>query len=80
MIPSSQLLKLEPLPDQVKRERQVKSKRTLSYKKGRLTKRARQWACYISRIGIIPKYPKGKKSYGNQPLKNNPRKRKVQNG
>ena len=79
MIPHSRLEFLVPLPDQLKRERQVKSKRTSSFRKGRLTKRGRQWACYISRIGIIPKYPKGKKSYGNQPLKNNPRK-EIKNG
>ena len=76
MIPKSQLELLKPLTDQVKRERMVKSKRTVSYKKGRLTKRARQWACYITNQlrNVYPKMPKGKKSYGNPPLKNNPRK------
>ena len=63
-----------PLKEQIKREKQVKSKRTIPFKKGRLTKRARQWACYITVIGVNNKYPSGKKSYGNPPLKNNPRK------
>jgi hypothetical protein len=68
VIPQSQLADLRPLHEQIIRERMVKSKRTISFKKGRLTKRARQWASYIERIGISPKYPQGEKSYGNKPM------------
>lgn len=75
MIPSSQLVELKPLHDQVIRERMVKSKRTIPFRKGRLTKRARQWALWIQSIRYTSiSEPKGKKSYGNPKLKNNPRK------
>ena len=73
MIPQSQLESLIPLSDQVKRKNQVDSKRRIPFKKGRLTKRARQWVRYIV-TNKINKEPKGKRSYGNPPLKNNPRK------
>ena len=75
MIPQFLLSELKPLQDQINRKKQVDSKRKISFRKGRLTKRARQWACYITVIGVNNKYPSGKKSYGNQPLKNNPRKK-----
>ena len=65
MIPKTQLEFLKPLPDQVKRQQMVKSKRSPSFRKGRLSHRARQWALYINKIGIIPKEPKGVRSYGN---------------
>ena len=76
MIPQSQFLSLKPLTDQVNRKKQVDSKRTIPFKKGRLTKRARQWARYISVIGQTNKEPSGERWYGNPPLKNNPRKEK----
>jgi len=69
MIPKEQLSKLKTLPDQLKRERMVNSKRSVSYRKGRLTHRARQWASYIEKIGVSPKYPQGERSYGNLPMK-----------
>ena len=72
MIPKTQLESLKPLPDQLIRERMVKSKRSVSFKKGRLTKRARQWAFFgSSGLRNMSKYkgPHGEKSYGNLPLK-----------
>ena len=70
LIPKSQLEFLKPLPDQVKRERQVKSKRKTSFKKGRLTKRARQWALWIQSIRYPSvSEPKGQRWKGNKPMK-----------
>ena len=71
MIPQSQLESLSPLPDQLNRERMVNSKRHPSFKKQRLTKRARQWAFMgSSGLRIMKDYkgPQGQKSYGNIPL------------
>jgi hypothetical protein len=75
MIPQEQLKYLTPLPDMVKRARMVHGHRTVSYKKGRLTKRARQWAAFVEKVGISNKYPQGTKSYGLLPM--NERTRKV---
>lgn len=70
MIPKSQLEFLKPLPDQVKRERQVKSKRKISFRKGRLSHRARQWALWIQSLRYQSvSEPKGERSYGNKPMK-----------
>ena len=71
MIPQTQLESLLPLPDQLNRERMVNSKRSISFKKQRLTKRARQWAFFGSsgfRNMKDYKGPEGQKSYGNIPL------------
>lgn len=69
MIPKHQLESLKPLPDQLIRERMVKSKRKISFRKGRLTHRARQWALYInSKLIKSVSEPKGEKWYGNLPM------------
>ena len=70
MIPKQDLEKLKPLKDQLQRAKQVKSKRHVSFRKGRLSHRARQWALYITNIqrSIFPKEPKGIRSYGNLPM------------
>ena len=66
MIPKTQLEFLKPLPDQVKRQQMVKSKRSPSFRKGRLSHRARQWALWIDSIRYkSSSEPKGVKSYGN---------------
>lgn len=62
---------LKPLQDLENRKMMVKKKSGLhaSHKK-HLTKRARQWAWFGSQIGMDKyKGPRGKKSYGNVPLK-----------
>lgn len=72
MIPQSSLESLKPLRDQINRESQVKSKRSSSFRKGRLSKRARQWAWMgSSGLRIMKDYkgPQGKRSYGNLPIK-----------
>ena len=73
MIPQIQLESLKPLPDQLNREKMVHSKRHSSFKKQRLTKRARQWANFHTGSNPLinkSKYkgPHGKKSYGNLPM------------
>jgi hypothetical protein len=67
MIPKDQLVKLKPLHDQLKRERMVKSKRTRPIRKGRLTKRARQYALYPPQPKGI-KEPSGIRWKGNPPM------------
>lgn len=67
-----------PLSDQIKREKQVKSKRIIPFKKGRLTKTQRQSAYHAPTIKHDGyKGPKGEKRKGNPPLKNNPRKERL---
>ena len=68
MIPKSALTSLKPLPEQIKREQMVKSKRSVSFRKGRLSHRARQWAIYPPQIKGT-KEPQGERSYGNKPMK-----------
>jgi len=70
MVPKSVLATLKPLPDQVDRSMMVKQKRTIPFKKGRLTKRARQWALWIDSIRYkSSSEPKGVKWKGNKPMK-----------
>ena len=70
MIPKSQLEFLKPLPDQVKRALQVKQKRKISFRKGRLSHRARQWALWIQSIRYpSASEPKGQRWKGNKPIK-----------
>jgi hypothetical protein len=70
MIPKQQLEILKPLPDQLKRQRMVKSKRSISVRKGRLTKRARQWALWIQSLRYQSiSEPKGVRWKGNKPMK-----------
>lgn len=70
MIPQTQLANLKPLPDQLKRERLVKGKRKIQFRKGRLTHRARQYALWIQSIRYKSvSEPKGIKWKGNLPMK-----------
>ena len=70
MIPKSQLEFLKPLPDQLIREKMVKSKRKISFRKGRLTKRARQYARWIQAIRYQSvSEPKGQRWKGLKPMK-----------
>lgn len=73
MIPLTQLEALKPIQDQTNRINQVKSKRSVSFKKGRLTKRARQWAWFGAGNNPLIKHdkykgPQGQRSYGNLPM------------
>ena len=69
MIPKTQLESIKPIRDQLQRIAQVKSKRKISFKKGRLSKRARQWALWIDSVRYkTSSEPKGKKWMGNKPM------------
>ena len=77
MIPQDQLKYLKPLPDMVKRTAMVKRKsgKGMVYKKTKLTRRARQWASFIERIGVNAKYPSGTRSYGLLPMSERTKKK-----
>ena len=77
MIPQDQLKYLKPLPDMVKRDALVKRKagKGMVYKKTKLTRRARQWALWIARIGVTIKEPQGVRSYGLQKMKDRKKKK-----